>query len=138
MAHTRRWVALAIVASTASQGCTVLGLGIGSSMPRYAELPRSSADEIPVGSVVQISRSEAGEAPATGAFVRQDSEAIYVQDGGMPAQRIPRSSILGVTRKGNYALEGLLVGAVLDAAFIAILFFEYRNAPVPGGSISGF
>jgi hypothetical protein len=138
MPHARLWVALAMVASAASQGCTVLGLGIGSSMPRYADVPSSATDGIPVGSVVQVSRGEAGEATATGVFLRRDSEAVYIQDGGMPARRIPRSSILGVTRQGNYALEGLLVGAVLDAAFIAILFFEYKNAPVPGASVSGF
>lgn len=111
----RAWIvlALAAVGSLGSTGCTFIGLTVGGSTPRYATA--SSVDGLSPGTDVRITHDGT---QTTGTLASSDPDTVRLQG----QRSIDRASITKVEKEdGSYWLDGVVVGAGLDAAAITLL-----------------
>ncbi len=125
---------LAVGCSLGSSGCSVIGLNIGMSSPRYATAP--SVDAVPPGTDVRITHDGT---ETDGKLAGSDPDGVRL-DGQRSIERV---RITKVEKKdGSYWLEGLTMGAALDAlAIVAVVItvshFSNMNLPTYSGSSSG-
>jgi hypothetical protein len=118
---------LAAACSLGSLGCSCIGLAVGGSMPCYATA--SSLDDVSPGTDVRITHDRK---ETTGTFASSDPDVVHLE--GEPS--IERMSITKVEKSvGSYWLEGLVMGAALDAVTVAVFVFIISKAP--SGPIGG-
>lgn len=102
--------------------CTLAGLGVGLTVPRYAETrgPHS------LGTVVRVEpRADGGEPHdyVKGPLVSFDRGVFSVDDDGVRTFSIEHQRLL--VRDGSYWLCGLLTGLTLD--IVTVVYFTVIN-----------
>jgi len=112
------------IALLGSTGCSLIGLGVGSSAPRYRDVPRG---EIPVVRDCEHARVDYRLTPDEDVsrrvhVVRADADGLRVRMRDGHEITTPWSSIGGMScRDGSYALPGLAIGLALDVVAAAFL-----------------
>jgi len=124
---------LLVLASSASLGCgTFAGLGWGSAIPRYENVPASDQDALPPGATLRITGPEIGVARGSVLNMKprlclrkgdQKSSDAEIDDSNttLKAHCFERSSILTVQRVNSYWLQGMLIGFGVDVVVVALI-----------------
>ena len=119
-----------------AQGCTVIGLGIGAAVPDYERVPPSRVQGLQPGTELRLTRRGPRErSPTTsGTLESVDPQAIVLENhdhrraGKMPLHDVGRVQ----RRADSYALEGMLIGLILDLVVVAVVVatepFELNGA----------
>ncbi len=97
-----------VVVSFVASGCTVLGAGIGSAIPRY-----ESVDGANVGARLRVEADNGQEFEGTVTSTRGHSLVLATPEGSyeLPFEHLRR-------RIGSYADKGAEIGGVIDAVCI--------------------
>jgi hypothetical protein len=120
-------------------GCSLLGAGIGSAVPRYEEAPAAArtlhvGDEIrvvlfePASGRDSLPRAGGGEIDGRYAGIHDGMLEVTV-DGMVEPRQIPLTDVMEIrTRKGSYWLAGLATGAFVDAALVTFVLVSIENS----------
>jgi hypothetical protein len=134
-----------VFALFALEGCTVLGLGVGSSMPKYRPVALESAPALPERTEVEIETTDSLQVGASGPYMRfpriVDGQAAGVLRGDIILEhrafpsvvtRIPLEKVKVLrVQEGSYWAEGLGVGAVVDVVATVTILVVASSHPMP-------
>lgn len=114
-------VAFAAVALT---GCTLVGTGLGASIPHY-ESRDWQREEIPLGTTVRVRvRSVGGDstnADVVGRYGGVRDGLLTITDSDEREHAVPVSDIVSVdVKSGTEWKKGLLLGAAADAVIVTV------------------
>jgi hypothetical protein len=121
-AATRPLVGWVLAFAMLSQGCgTFVGIGVGSMVPRYENVPGAAQDAVPRGSTLRITTRDE---TSSGELVRSDPETLYLRQDDGRTRAIDRALVERAERKTSdgHWLDGLLVGTGVDVVTGAILY----------------
>ena len=121
-------VAIAIAAVLLTQGCTLIGLGIGATTPKY-ERVEPPYDSLAVGTDVRVLRADRDPDDAvTGEYRGPHGRYLFI-DTEWGGRAVDERNIAEVQRRsGSYWAEGLAVGVALDVIAGSLLAVEIANS----------
>jgi hypothetical protein len=107
-----------VLLAAASQGCSVVGLGVGAAIPRYEDLRPATFEHVSPGDELRVT-TEDGRT-SEGKFVGASTErAILSTDKG--TRTLENAHVAGVERRiGSQAGAGFGLGFVLDVTMIGM------------------
>jgi len=119
---SRRVLCIVILLAVASSGCAARA-GAASAGPRSghgrADIPRSYAEQLPVGHTVEVRLRSGGRFKAT--YMGVEGEAVRLQRTGrlpVPPELVPLAdvSVLRLAEKNGSPARAVLIGVVSGAA----------------------
>jgi hypothetical protein len=125
---------LAAFALFVCSGCTIIGAGVGSTIPKYEPLPLGDATEpASLGERVRIVRASGGP-EVSGSYDGVYDEKLWVRtaDGSTSVDVRDVKEVRVVA--DNHWLEGLFIGLAVDIAAVAIVGSNIRHIFPPDNS----
>jgi len=124
-------------------GCSLIGLGIGSAVPRYEPTPASSVDELPVGTQLQIKMEDGSRFTGT---VQSQSDPFVVRDldTGKTRRVDPAEVWVAEKKVGSQWDKGLFIGGAIDIVVVVLatafmtLRSQYSSMDLSNMRLGGF
>lgn len=135
--------ALALLALFLLQGCTLIGVGIGASIPRVERVAPQDAKSLPTNIEVEV-EAKTGDDVSSGsraAPIRHIAGNLDSVEGGyifvasadgkhtrdIPLDRVTELRV----DRGTYWLAGLCLGAAIDFAVVVVTYALVTSIPGP-------
>jgi hypothetical protein len=124
---------LALMALAFLDGCTFIGAAVGSSVPKYEELPPSGVDALRPGTRVDVDEVDPPR-HVSGRLESVNEDGVRVLPGsGDPVQDIPQDGIRKLrVANGSHWIEGAVAGLAVDVLVGLVLYAAAESASRAG------